>query len=339
MANCKIQSFTGSHTEIGYKIGKTVEGRLEKIIDDHVQIVNSSNPIDFDTFYRDGPVWFNKLPSAYQEELVAIADGSGCNIDKISLWCLFDKFFLNGCTSFIYTINDVPWIGRNNDYLEPNKWNFINIIKKIGKIPVLLFVQEAGIFSGTGYNNEKIWLHYNWLPSWDQPSLETSSISPFVFIRQALEECTSVREVEDFLSMCIRDTGMTLFAVDGKTNEYSVFECTCGSFIKRKIKSGYIVSTNHHEEYSYPTGSTYSDENSYSRYKRAEELLNENMKSDVVTHFVNILSDPLIEQNETEKGTVYSAITCPFINKIWYSAGGYPSASNGGWEEIKWSWD
>jgi predicted choloylglycine hydrolase len=338
MANCKIQCFAGSNTEIGYKIGKTVKDRLEKIIDDHVQIVNSSNPIDFDKFYREGPVWFNKLPSVYQEELSAIAHGSGCKMEQILLWCFCDKFVLSGCTSFIYTINNVPWVGRNNDYLGQGKWNFISIIKANGKIPVLLFVQEAGIFSGTGYNSEKIWLHYNWLPSWDQPLLETTSISPYVFIRQALEECSSVREVEDFLSSCIRDTGMTLFVVDGKTNEFSVYECTCNSFIKRKTKTGFIVSTNHHNDYSYPTDFTHSDENSYIRHKRAEELLSENIKSDVVTHFANILADPLIEQNEAEKGTVYSAITCPFLNKIWYSAGGFPSASNGGWEEINWRW-
>lgn len=77
-------------------------------------------------------------------------------------------------------------------------------------------------------------------------------MQPYVFIRQALETCSSVRELEDFLSSCIRDTGMTLFAIDGKTNDYSVYECTCNNFVKRKARTGFIVAANHHNEYSYP---------------------------------------------------------------------------------------
>lgn len=338
MANCKIQHFSGSHTEIGYAIGKSVNGRLEHIIDDHVQIINNINPIDFEKIYAEGPVWFKKLPFEYQDELSAIADGSGCKMEKILLWCFCDKFFLSGCTSFVYTVDNVPWIGRNNDYVGPGKWNFINIIKADGKIPVMLFGLEAGIFSGTGYNREKIWLHYNWLPAWDTPKFNESSISPYVFIRQALETCSSVGELDGLLSSCMRDTGMALTAIDGKTNEYNVYECTCKNFVKRKIKTGFIVSANHHIESSYPEGAAYSDDYSIRRQMRAEELLMENVKGDIVNHFIKILSDPKVEQNETVSGTVYSVIACPFNNKIWYAAGGFPSASNGGWGEVVWNW-
>jgi predicted choloylglycine hydrolase len=336
MANCKIQQFSGSHTEIGYAIGKSVKGRLDHIINDHVQMINSINPIDFDKFFTDGLIWFNKLPGVYQDELSAIADGSECKLEKIILWCFCDKFFLSGCTSFVCTVNNVPWVGRNNDYAGPGKWNFINILKADGKIPVMLFGLEAGIFSGTGFNDEKIWLHYNWLPSWDNPTLGESSLPSYVFIRQALETCSSVRELEQFLSLCIRDTGMALTVIDGKTNESNVYECTCNKFTKRKSETGFTVSANHHNEFSYPEGSQYLDDSSICRQKRVEELLMEDMDGNVVNHFAKILSDPIVEQNETVSGTVYSVIACPSLNKIWYAAGGFPSASNGGWEDVKW---
>jgi hypothetical protein len=336
MADCKIQNFSGTHSEVGFAIGETVKGRLTTIIDDYIDAISGSDAISLRKLAEEAAKWFENLPLAYQHELFSISQGADCPLERVVQWNYCDQFF-EGCTSFVYRDNDVLWVGRNNDYLFPNIWNFINIINVTDKIPVIMFGLETSIFSGTGYNKEQIWLHYNWLPSWDKPPLEEKPISPYVFVRKALEECSSIDEVESSLRASIRDGGMTLFAVDGKTNEYRVFECTCRDYVLRTTAGNFVVAANHHNHIQVPDEHAYDKSGSISRQRRAEELLDLEMQ-DVFGHFVGILSDPLVEQNDELFGTVYSVIACPNMNRIWYAASGFPSASKGGWEQISWNW-
>jgi hypothetical protein len=336
MADCKIQKFSGNHSDVGFAMGETVEGRLTTIIDDYIGAISGSDAINLKKLGEDAIKWFENLPLAYQQELSSISQGADCPLEKVIQWNYCDQFF-EGCTSFIYEDNNIPWVGRNNDYSFPNIWNFINIISANDKIPVMLFGLETSIFSGTGYNKEQIWLHYNWLPSWDKPPLEEKPISPYVFVRKALEECSSLDEIEYSLREAIRDGGMTLFAVDGKTNEYRVFECTCRDYQLRTMNGNFIVAANHHNQIQVPDEHTYDKLQSISRQRRVEELLGVEIQ-DVFRHFVGILSDPLVEQDDESSGTVYSAIVCPNMNRLWYAAGGFPAASKGGWEQISWNW-
>jgi hypothetical protein len=336
MADCRIQKFSGTHSEVGYAIGETVKGRLGTFIDDYIAAISGSDAGNLKKLGEEAIRWFENLPSGYQQELSAISRGANCPVEKVVQWNYCDQFF-EGCTSFIFRDNNILWVGRNNDYLFPNIWNFINIISADDKIPVMMFGLETSIFSGTGYNKERIWLHYNWLPSWDKPPLEDRPISPYVFIRKALEECSSIDEIESALRSSIRDGGMTLFAVGGKTNEYRVFECTCRDYVLRTMDGNFIAAANHHNHFQVPDEHAYDKAGSISRQERAEELLAAETQ-DVCSHFVRILSDPLVEQHDEALGTVYSAIVCPHTDRLWYAADGFPSASKGGWEEIDWSW-
>jgi hypothetical protein len=38
---------------------------------------------------------------------------------------------------------------------------------------------------------------------------------------------------------------MLFFAVDGKRNEFALFECLCSKYYKREPSNGWIVGTNH----------------------------------------------------------------------------------------------
>jgi hypothetical protein len=66
------------------------------------------------------------------------------------------------------------------------------------------------IFSGTGVNKEKLWLHYNFLVPWDEPAPDKPHVPAFVLMTEALELCRTIEDVEALLNTTDRDGGMLL---------------------------------------------------------------------------------------------------------------------------------
>jgi len=343
MDTCKIRKFSGSGREIGLSIGKVLKNNLEILIDRFIDITNKAYGLDFSNLGEESLFWLNKIPLVYLEELEGLAEGSGCSLTKIAQWIYCDRSIGTGCTSFIYNFNGLTWVGRNNDYIGPKMWDCAYIISKTGFIPVMLFGPERSTFSGTGYNAEKLWLHYNWLPVWDINDVEDNALSPFIFIRTALESCRNLSEVEMLLRSTTRDGGMNLFAVDGKDNSFCVYECSRKAFVKRKIENGWVVGTNHYNSLQLPMEFEYNTTNSVFRQAKVENFLkNINIKrlntEKIHEDLIEILADPEIECCNEYSGTVYSNIACPALDALWYACDGFPAASKSKWEKLNWTW-
>ena len=60
--------------------------------------------------------------------------------------------------------------------------------------------------------------------------------------------------------------------------------------------------------------------------------------SNLPADLIRILADEGIERRETDLVTVYSNMACPSTGEIWYTFGGYPAASQGAWQRLKWPW-
>ncbi len=333
----KIQQFRGTSRDIGLAMGQSMGGKLLVNIDKMIDILNENKGMDFLKLEKESMSWLENLPFEYQEELKGISQGSGCPVEKIAQWYYSNMCIEGGCTSFIVKGKNGLWVGRNNDYLFPGFWGYVNIIKPINKIPVLLFGLEGDIFSGTGFNEKKLWLHYNWLPAWDEPSNE-KALTPFVFIRFALERCKSIEHVENLLQSIERDGGMNLVAVDGERNETAIFECTCKEYKKRRTEGLFAAAANHFCTLEIPAGSIFSFQESKARQKRVEELLTEKNNNLLFEDYKSILADPKVEQHKNLEGTVYSNIACPGKNIIWFAHSNFPAASRGNWERLTWDW-
>jgi hypothetical protein len=338
MVENRINKFKGTSREVGISIGKSIGDRFSDNIDKMIETVDKSYGINFKKLEKESMIWLKNLLSEYQEELEGISIGAGCSIEKIAKWYYSSMSIDGGCTSFITKIDNQLWVGRNNDYLLPKFWGYINIIEVNGKIPVMLFGLEGDIFSGTGFNKERVWIHYNWLPVWNVPLKSKEVIAPFVFIRKALETCKSINDVEALLKDTTRDGGMNLFVIDGKNNEFAVFECTCKSYRKRETENSYIVGANHYCEIEVPNNLILDFEDSVNRQSRVEELLLQKRDELSVKDMIDILADSKVEQNDILSGTVYSNVACPSENILWFAHDDFPAASKGNWRKIEWSW-
>jgi hypothetical protein len=137
---------------------------------------------------------------------------------------------------------------------------------------------------------------------------------------------------------------MLLFAVDGKNNEFAIFECLCSKHYRRQPSNGWIVGTNHFcacedqtltEADKRPLGTL-------SRFERMENLvqtvLNSQTPPNLPADLIQILADGAIERRDEPLITVYSSVACPSTGEIWYTFGGYPAASRGNWRILEWPW-
>ena len=75
------------------------------------------------------------------------------------------------------------------------------------------------MFTTTGYNRENLWLHCHDLAVLDAPRSDRPHWPSYVWLTEALDTSARNGEAEALLEHADRDEGMSLFAVDGKTNE------------------------------------------------------------------------------------------------------------------------
>jgi len=334
MKGYQIQRFRGNGCEIGLYMGKHVRGRFRSAIEQFLKAVDKAYGLDYIRLEREAINCLSRLPEEYQLEVESLAYGSSVKLEKVAQWLYCGRYTGFGCSSFIVLMDNTAWVGRNFDYAGPCMWRNINVIEKEGRIPVVIFGQEGSLFSSTGFNFRKLWLHYNHVPAWDMPAPEEKSIPPFVFIRMALENCSTIGDVEKLLQATVRDCGMNLFAVDGKNNTCAVYECTCKSYLKRQSSRSYIAASNHYVATAVPSGFRNVEPSSVIRQKRMEELLAGIKPGDLKSELIRILSDQKVEQNLGASGTVYTCLACPSKDLYWYACNGFPAASGADFEEV-----
>ncbi len=97
------------------------------------------------------------------------------------------------CSGAICIFHNHAWVARNNDTYVPELWGYTMIREVDGRIPSISFSMEGDVFAPTGVNKEKLWLHYNFLPVWDKPSLAKPHMPAYVFLTEALELCRTSR--------------------------------------------------------------------------------------------------------------------------------------------------
>jgi hypothetical protein len=334
----------GSPREVGFVLGHALGERLEQNIDRYIttgptrhRVIDTSKP------YRGALPWLHSLPHRFREEFEGMAEGASVSLQRLAEWCFVEGCVSNGYSGSVFLPEGSAWVARNNDIWAPDLWGYMTIREVDGRIPRIDFGLEGDLFTGTGINQEALWLHYNWLPIQDAPTPGKPHLACPVWLAEAVETCRTVAAVEALLSKANRDGGMMLFAVDGKTDEFAVFDCTCIDHSRRELSGYWIVGTNHS---SAAGGMRVPDEHptaSQLRFECMEELLDQSWECggvvDAPWDLVRILADPGVEVRGKDYGTAYANVACPSRHAIWYTFGGYTAASAGAWYPIQWPWE
>jgi hypothetical protein len=334
----RIYHVKGSPKEIGFALGRALGDKLAQNIDRYIQTGPTRHgTVDAEKLESGALSWLRSLPQRYQDEFAGMAEGSGVPLQRLAEWCFVEECVQTGCSGLVCFIDGHAWVARNNDLWAPDMWGYVTVRQVEGRLPTAIFGLEGEVFAGTGVNGERLWLHYNWLPVQDAPSSQKPHWACFVWLREALEMCRTIREVEALLRQVDRDSGMMLFAVDGKTDAFVVFECACAEHVRREEREDWIVGTNHCLGAN-DVGSTSSQLRFHRLEELARELCGRGEAVDTPRDLIRILADPGVEVRGEDYGTVYANVACPSTGEMWYTFGGYPAASTGVWQQMAWPW-
>jgi len=340
----RIYHLKGSPFEIGYAMGRALGAKLEANIERYIRARVSHDVLFYEEQCESRALpWLLDLPPRFQEEFKGLAQGAQLPLERLAEWAYLEVFLSGRCSGVLIIIDHQAWVARNNDIFVPDMWGYVTIREVPGRISTVSFGLEGDVFTPTGVNREKLWLHYNYVPAWDAPTEEVAYLPCYAFMVEALETCRTLQDLEALLGRIQRDDGMLLFAIDGKSGAYAIYECGCVDFYKRESSQGWLVGTNHYCIHpKAPPLSASGLLSTASRYQRlevlAERLAAQAGHDSPVKDLIQILSDDGIEARNGEIVTAYSNVACPGRQEIWYTFGGYPSASHGNWQKLGWPW-
>ena len=337
----RIYRFKGSPKEIGLAAGSALGEKLGRNINHYITC--RQDAIDMNKLRDEALPWLRRLPQRFQDEYEGLAEGAHLPLQRLAEWAYIEECESNRCSGAVCRIGDRVWVARNNDTFVPDLWGYVTIREIDGRIPTISFSMEGDVFTPTGINQDRLWLHYNYLPVWDEPAPGKPHLPGYAFLTGALELCRTIRDVEALLDEIHRDGGMLLFAVDGKTEEFALFECTCANHFRRDPSEGWIVGTNHYCMCPDPKlPAEEKGSSTLSRFRRMEHLVQALYALPTAPHLpadlIRILADDEIERRDPEFGTVYANVACPSSGELWYTLGGYPAASQGNWQQVAWAW-
>jgi len=335
----RIHHFKGSPREIGFSAGRELGAKLEQTINHYIASQQDSK--DMEKLRVGALPWLRSLPKRFQDEFEGMAEGADIPLQRVAEFAYIEECDAKQCSGAVYLQEDQAWVARNNDFYVPELWGYVTIREVDRRIPTINFDIEGGVFTPTGINQEKLWLHYNFLPVWDQPAPNKPHVPAYVFLTKALEVCRTISDVEKMLNETDRDSGMLLYAVDGKNNEFALFDCLCSKHSQREPSNGWVVGTNHYCAFEDLTLSDADKEplGTLSRFTRMGNLMQTLPASPKLPgDLIQILADDQIERRDKNVITVYSNVACPSTGEIWYTFGGYPAASKGNWQRLEWPW-
>lgn len=336
----RIYYLKGSPGEVGLSLGHMIGKRLEENIHRYISVSAQTASIAVQ-LEIDALPWVDSLPERYREEIEGISDGSGISMQHLAEWYYVSLITDGGCTAVIFQIGDQVWVARNNDMWAPELWGYACIREISGRIPTVTFGMEGDVFTGTGINREHLWLHYNYLPVNDAPATDKLHYPAWVWLTEALETCSNLSDVEILLSQVDRNSGMKLFAVEGKSNDYAVYDCSCSDYCSRRNPGNWIAGTNHYHVNEFRSEQDEEYTHSVNRLDRVNELIKNISTADPLNLHMElrkVIADDQVEARGERYFTVYSNIVCPVLGDIWYTFGGYPAASEGNWQRLPWPW-
>jgi hypothetical protein len=373
----------GSFAQAGYAYGKAcaellVPARIEAYLASLAPVTRTHR----DDMPRFASRWASTLPEHYQEQIEALADGARTSPTIVQQWLYADiaapsrpsSPAAQGTAGLIASSGPLcsgiishddtgsAWVARNCDWHEATLSRGTAAVFHAvpGRIPSLAVGLMGDIDCDTGMNAEGLWLHMHTLLAHDEPRAGVSCISWLFWMREALETCATIAELEQFIARTDRDRGVLLFAAEGKTGERAIFECGRASAqrirpwaLSTQLGTREVLFATNHCQHKHPQqgegcdvaqASRVSPSNgTVSRYNRLHQLLRIAHPEHGPDDLAEILSDERVEMRVASTGsslrTIYSSVAHPRSRTVWFASGAVPAASTGTWRRISWDAD
>jgi len=313
--------------------------------------------------------WARRLPDHFQRQMHAMAHGAAVPPSTLEQFLYADIAVPAGtpvaadstlvsadgpmCSGVVVHEPD-PWVARNCDWYQATLQRGTAAVFHAvpHRIPCVAVGLMGDIDADTGMNAEGLWLHMHTLQATDEPRAGVSCISWLFWMREALETCATLDDVERFIARTDRDRGVLLFAVDGRRGESAIFECSRSTY--RVVRPGSVagrptlVATNHaHARHPSPAeaierGNRPGGNGTISRWCRLHTALARGHAGSQPDQLMRLLANEGVEMRPGRGSealrTIYSAVAAPAQGRLWFASGACPAASAGTWRPVRVDW-
>jgi hypothetical protein len=359
--------------DAGYAYGRSCTHLLERArLDRYLQSMAALKRTDTAAMARHAAAWAARLPVHFRQQMQAMADGAGAAIANLECLLYADiappasaagdgpLTLVAGdgpmCSGVVVEHAGRPWVARNCDWYEATlQRGTAAVFHRVpGRIPCVAVGLLGDIDADTGMNAEGLWLHMHTLQAADDLRPGVSCISWLFWMREALETCATLDDVQRFIERTDRDRGVMLFAADGRRNESAIFECSRSGY--RRIDPWQVgphralLATNHpHHKHPTPAEALVrgsrresAGNGTVSRYCRLHALLADEPADHLPDDLVEVLADERVElrpgRGSSHLRTIYAAVADPGGRGLWFASGACPAASQGEWRRIDVPW-
>jgi hypothetical protein len=157
----RIRRYAGTPREIGLAAGRALGKRLATSITRYLrERPRRPGALDVAELHRGALPWLRTLPTRFQEELEGLAEGADLPLQRVAEWSYIEYCVDDGCSGFVGRLDGRAWVARNNDTYVPGLWGYATIRDVTGRIPSLGLSLEGDVFSPSGANRERLWLHH-----------------------------------------------------------------------------------------------------------------------------------------------------------------------------------
>jgi isopenicillin-N N-acyltransferase-like protein len=319
LVNATLQTFSGSHYEIGVQQGQATRGLLQKALAQiqDFEVLKQMKPrlLPAPVFLalakrRANKLFRNDIFENYPKQaqrLKGIAEGVGVSISTIlfmqSIELLIGQkskssYHLQACTSLGFrparTLTEETFLAKNFDYPPEYKAFHLTCLAKPTDGFQTLGCTMAPL-SGMleGINEHGLAVTYNYTYTIDKP---THFVPLSIVLQEMLETCKNANEAVRFIKQAKR-AGSALLTFADAENDIKVVEISSNHASVREDVGNQIVVTNHYDtpemqKFEIPHTAVYSGkapktlhgirvhESSERRLKRASELLKGKVKID-----------------------------------------------------------
>ena len=356
--------------EAGFAYGRVCAELLRgERLDRYLRTMMALKRTDAASLAAHAAAWSRRLPAHFQRQMHAMAHGAAVPLDMLEQFLYADIAVPAGtpvvndaplvsadgpmCSGVVVHEPD-PWVARNCDWYEATlQRGTAAVFHSVPhRIPCVAVGLMGDIDADTGMNAEGLWLHMHTLQAADEPRAGVSCISWLFWMREALETCTSLSDVEAFIARTDRDRGVLLFAVDGRRGDSAIFECSRSAYrvVQPSSVAGRpsLVATNHSHakhppmEEALERGRRPASNGTISRWCRLHAALLQDSDATQPDRLISVLADEGVEMRPGRGSealrTIYSAVAAPTQRRLWFASGACPAASAGVWRPIHARW-
>ncbi len=301
--------------------------------------------------------WLTDLPDHIQLEIEAMARGSKRPLAAIAEF-LYADIAIPGdpsipegpmCSAVVSRLAGQSWVARNTDWYPPLLLRGCEAVvhNSPGRIPTLALGIRGDIDVDTGANAEGLWLHAHTMHAQRLPRSDKPRISWLFWLREALETCANLDDLEAMLNRVERDRGIILVALDSKTGEAALFECTINTHTRIDPLKGpagdHLLATNHPAD-RHPTDparlARSRPASTTARLQALRDICHNHPPEHAPDDLIDTLAHETVEMRTPPVlRTIYSTVCNPRTGKCWFAQGtpdGAPAASTGDWLRVPW---